>query len=226
MSVTVSHQPPSSYYQHIRNDIIKHITSGSHRVMDVGCAAGFLGEYLKKNGFATEVVGIEIDPQVAKDASGRIDRVFCANLNRVGADELLSKEAVGKFDYIVCADVLEHLVDPWQSLKELVEYLTPDGKIIISLPNVRHWSVWFPLIFRGKWEYRESGILDKTHLRFFTQSSASNLLNNAGLEITECQQSMGGLSRLLNIFTMTFFSELLGSQCVFVAKKLKIGSQK
>jgi len=78
------------------------------------------------------------------------------------------------FDYIVCADVLEHLIDPWAILAELVTFLKLDGRIIISLPNVRRWTVWMPLVIKGKWDYRESVIMDRTHLRFLRERRELN----------------------------------------------------
>lgn len=214
--------PPPSYYKHIRADIVNLVSHGAHRVLDVGCGSGALGEFLKQQGLASEVIGVELSAEVAKEASGKLDRVFCADLNKVSVGELLTKHDVGQFDYIVLADVLEHLIDPWESLSALTSYLAVNGKIIVSLPNVRHWSVWGPLVFRGKWEYREKGIMDRTHLRFFTKCSAMSLLENSGLKIRTCRPLLGGgVSRQINTLTMSVFSGILSRQFVLVGEKIE-----
>lgn len=87
------------------------------------------------------------------------------------------------FDYIICADILEHLSDPWVILNKIHKWLKDDGKIIVTLPNIRNYRILKDLVFLGKWEYKESGILDKTHLRFFTKSSFSKALSRADFEI-------------------------------------------
>lgn len=120
------------------------------------------------------------------------------------------------FDYIVCADVLEHLIDPWIVLSDLVSFLKPGGRIMVSLPNVRHWSIWLPLILRGHWEYRESGIMDRTHLRFFTRFSAIELLNNAGGDVAIYHPLIGGKWRLVNKFSVGLLEEFVAIQLVFV----------
>lgn len=87
------------------------------------------------------------------------------------------------FDTIVFNDVLEHLVDPWQVLRDTVDRLSPDGLVLASIPNIRHYSVLRPLLVQGQFTYREMGILDRTHLRFFTLASACDLFTQAGYEI-------------------------------------------
>jgi 2-polyprenyl-3-methyl-5-hydroxy-6-metoxy-1,4-benzoquinol methylase len=89
----------------------------------------------------------------------------------------------GHFDCILYGDVLEHLINPWQVLKEHRSFLRNGGAIICSIPNIRHYRVIRRLVFRGKWEYTDSGILDRTHLRFFTLGSIQKMLEEAGFEI-------------------------------------------
>lgn len=209
----------NDYYRLIRSEITGYIVSGKHRVLDVGCGAGFLGAYLKQEGYASEVVGIEINRQVADDASNKLDQVICADLNLIGVDDLLSRENVNPFDYIVCGDVLEHLIDPWTALTELTKHLKPEGKVIVSLPNVRHWSVWLPLLFRGHWEYSESGIMDRTHLRFFTNKTALELINDANLELVSNEPSIWRKSeKILNVMTFGLCQGWLASQWVLLGK--------
>lgn len=207
------------YYRHVRIEIAECVADGRNSVLDIGCGAGTLGKYLKQQGKASEVIGVEVVREIANEASSKLDRVICVDLNRVSVSELLDKEDIGKFDYIILADVLEHLVDPWETLLALTSYLKSNGKIIVSLPNARHWSVWGPLVFKGKWEYREKGIMDRTHLRFFTKSSAMDLLENAGLKIRMCRPLVGGgVSRQINILTMSVFIGILSRQFVLVGE--------
>lgn len=172
------------YYQHVRRELIEVIPAGEHRVLEVGCAEGATGADLKKNGCASEVVGIEMSPEAASVALKRLDHVVCGDLEKLTLQEPCFTE--DSFDYIICGDVLEHLNDPWQQLERLSKLLKPGGKIIVSLPNIRYYEVSLPLVFRGDWTYQESGILDSTHLRFFTQKTSVQMLLKAGLSDVTC----------------------------------------
>jgi 2-polyprenyl-3-methyl-5-hydroxy-6-metoxy-1,4-benzoquinol methylase len=209
--------PEFSYYQNVRSDLAEYVEKGNHRILDVGCGAGYFGEYLKQQGCASEVVGIEINIIAAEEAITKLDHVLCANLNQTSVIDVLKDFDKASFDYIVCADVLEHLIDPWEVLAQLVSYLKPNGRLVVSIPNVRHWSVWLPLIFQGHWEYREAGIMDRTHLRFFTRVSAIELLNRAGLDVATYYPLIGGKSRLIHNLSMGLLKELLAIQLVFFA---------
>lgn len=169
----------AEYYRFVRFDLIRDIPQGLHRVLEVGCAEGATGATLKNNGCAREVVGIELNPDAANVASARLDKVICADVETVD----FSAESLdeGSFDYIICGDVLEHLKDPWYQLGRLLTLLKSGGKFIVSLPNIRYYGIVFPLLFHDDFEYRSSGILDQTHLRFFTKSTSIKMLTGAGL---------------------------------------------
>ncbi len=141
--------------------------------------------------------------------------VYCLDVEKT-----TMPENIGTFDLILLLDVLEHLVDPWAVLSRLTEkYLAVGGKVIVSLPNARHFSLVVPLLF-GKFDYRERGILDKTHLRFFTRNSAANLLRSAGLTIEATKRTSLDLylnSGKVNAITLGLFSEFLTSQYIFSA---------
>lgn len=219
MATTENRNQTNNYYRHVRNEIAEHVACGKHRVLDVGCAAGVLGEYLKQQGCASEVVGIEIDALAAKEASTRLDQVLCANLNHAGVIDVLSDFDKASFDYIICADVLEHLIDPWTILADLATYLKPDGQLVVSLPNVQHWTVWVPLILLGRWEYCEAGIMDRTHLRFFTRVSSQKLIIRTNLYVIECQPSVWRKSeRILNSITFGLLEGWFASQWILVGK--------
>jgi 2-polyprenyl-3-methyl-5-hydroxy-6-metoxy-1,4-benzoquinol methylase len=164
------------YYSEPRLDIQALIDASGKRILDVGCAAGEFGGALKRAG-AAEVVGIECVPEAAALAREKLDCVFVGDVQslRPPLDE-------GSFDYIIFADVLEHTVDPWTMLATYRRYLKPDGRVIASIPNVRFYAIIGRLIFNA-WGYRESGILDSTHLRFFTWPTIKEMFERAGLRI-------------------------------------------
>jgi SAM-dependent methyltransferase len=145
------------------------------RLLDAGAADGFLAEVLAANGW--DVTAIERDPLQAERARGKCREVIVADLADVG-DKL-----IGSFDAIVYGDVLEHLADPLPAVVAVNKRLAPDGAVIVSVPNVAH--VWMRLsLLTGRFDYRDRGILDRTHLRFFTRRTFLDLLARAGLRVT------------------------------------------
>lgn len=153
-------------------------------VLDVGCARGYLGCYLRQHKQA-RVWGIEPYAQAAADAlaSGGYEQVVVAPVESA----LVSPELAGKqFDVILLADVLEHLSSPDMVLNTLTTYTGSNGMIVVSLPNVAHYSVRLSLLF-GKWTMRDSGIMDRTHLHFYTQKTMRNLLEQHGWSIDRMQ---------------------------------------
>lgn len=146
------------------------------RALDVGAADGFLAELLTRQGW--QVTALERDPAQAAKARGRCHEVIVANLDQA------APRLQGSFDAIVYGDVLEHLSDPLPVLVELDRTLAADGRVIVSVPNVAH--VWVRLSLAvGRWDYADRGILDRTHLRFFTQRSLAAFLRDAGLGVEE-----------------------------------------
>jgi len=145
------------------------------RVLDVGCTTGYIARELKAHGCT--VVGIEYDSEAAKEASK-----VCANVYVGDALKVIDEVSPGDFDYILLADVLEHLVDPKSLLIKSQPLLASNGSIIISVPNIAHWKIRLKLLF-GRFEYEKMGILDETHLRFFTLKSILRLVKNAGYDI-------------------------------------------
>ena len=175
----------NGYYNNLRLELVRHISKGNNRVLEVGCAEGLLGEYLKKHDLAEEVVGIELTSDAALVAQTRLDRVICGDIETMDYVSVDLKEE--SFDYIICGDVLEHLRDPWATLTRLETLLKNDGKLIASIPNVRHWSVLLPLLLKGEWTYRPQGIMDRTHLRFFTRKTAVKLIQLSGIKVESCE---------------------------------------
>ncbi|RMG42423.1 MAG: class I SAM-dependent methyltransferase [Candidatus Dadabacteria bacterium] len=134
------------------------------RVLDVGPGSGVMGRYLKEKGLS-DLYAVEIDDDarkhvapIYKEVKEIIDDLNCTN-----------------FDLILLLDVLEHMTDPFAFYHDIFNYLKPGGKVLVSLPNVAHWSVRLPLLF-GVFNYSERGILDKTHFQFFTRKRFKKLL--------------------------------------------------
>src|SRR3954447_14417450 len=164
-------------YTGSRPEVRALVPASARRVLDIGCSAGALGAALKERG-PVEVVGIELDSSLAREAEGRLDRVVVGDASELDA-------GLGRFDCVVAADVLEHLADPWSALRRAVELVEPGGTVVVSLPNVRFFETFWQLGVRGVWPRRPQGIFDRTHLRWFTLHDAHELLEQAGLETVE-----------------------------------------
>lgn len=160
-----------------RTRVVEWIPDAS-RVLEVGCATGFMAEYLTRERGCT-VTGVEKDPDAAAVAVGRCARVIVGDIEDTGTID----RCAGAYDVIVFADVIEHLREPDDALRRLVAYLGPDGRVLASIPNIAHWSIRWRLL-AGRWDYQDRGILDRTHLRFFTRRTATALFRSAGLSIT------------------------------------------
>ena len=146
------------------------------KVLDAGCGFATTSESIQK--LANDVTGIESSETACAVAAKRIGRVVHADLTDFAALE--AQLGAARFDVLIFADVLEHLAWPLGVLRHYLRWLAPGGTVIVSLPNVGLWSVRFALLL-GRWEYEETGVLDRTHLRFFTRRTARWLLREAGL---------------------------------------------
>ena len=180
-------QPVPDYYRFDRPEVRGLVPPGAKRVLDVGCAGGGLGAGLKRERPSLVVDGIEVVPHAARMADGHLDQVFVGPVEQVHV-----QLEDGVYDCIVFADVLEHTVDPVEVLRLLRPKLKADGVIVVSLPNIRHWTVVGPLL-EGKFDYEDAGILDRTHLRFFTKQTMAELFHHNGFEVAQIQKvNFGG----------------------------------
>jgi 2-polyprenyl-3-methyl-5-hydroxy-6-metoxy-1,4-benzoquinol methylase len=161
------------------HSVMVDLVGGHKRVLDVGCATGYLGETLIARGCT--VTGIEIDPEAAEIARGRLARVIVGDLTSLDLEEAFGAE---RFDVAVLGDVVEHVVEPAELLARVASLLVPGGSVVLSVPNVAHGSVRLALL-QGRWRYRDLGLLDRTHLRFFTRESVEALVREAGLVAVE-----------------------------------------
>jgi len=163
-------------------------------------------------------VGIELDPEYARDAERRLDQVICADV----ATALEDSDALGRFDCVIAADVLEHLVDPWGALRRAADLLEPGGTAIVSLPNVRYLLTFWRLIRGGRWPREPAGPFDATHLRWFTPLDARELLHQAGLVVERERPNYffsGTVLRLAQLLGRTHLAEFLAGQWVLQGRR-------
>jgi 2-polyprenyl-3-methyl-5-hydroxy-6-metoxy-1,4-benzoquinol methylase len=158
-----------------RRDMVRYVPVSARHMLDVGCGLGGFGLSVKERS-PLEVTGIEMDPDAASVASSRYDRVITGRFPEDLPDGV-------SYDCIVFNDILEHLVDPWGALRAASERLAPGGTVVASIPNMRYWPIFWPLLARGEWRYVSDGVLDRTHLRFFTLGSALEMFTDSGFEI-------------------------------------------
>ena len=166
------------------------VKEGARTILDVGCGAGALAVDLKNKLNAEVFWGIEYNPEAAGIAQERLDNVISGKV-----EDAISELPDNYFDRIIFADVLEHLVDPYNVLAMIRAKLKADGELIASIPNVRHWSVVKQLL-EGRWDYKEFGIIDSTHLRFFTRQSMLEMFDNAGYSIINLFCNVGEMQGL------------------------------
>lgn len=172
------HSVPADYFSHVRRDIFPLVPRGGV-LLDLGGGDGATAAALKREGVVDRA---GVADRVRPASSHVLDFHYCGDLEDPAMLRGVSREE-GPFDTILCLDILEHLSDPWSFVERLTPLLTPGGVVVASIPNVRHYAVSFPLFFRGRWTYRNAGVLDRTHLRFFVRKSAIELMVSGGLTL-------------------------------------------
>ena len=205
--------PADAYYRHTRREIEPLLPADPGRVLEVGCGGGDTLRWIKDRHPTATTTGVEYNPAMRATLEGRADHAFIGAIGDV-------LPRLGVYDTILCLDVLEHLLDSDAVLAALATHLAPGGAFIVSLPNISHLSVTLPLLFRRRFPYADAGILDRTHLRFFTEGSIVAFMNAAGLQVEDGRLSgmQGGKARLLNRLTLGLFSHYLAKQYVFRAR--------
>jgi len=173
-----------------------------------------MGRNLVSEGKAVQIIGVELFAAAAQAASESYATVHTGDIEEM--DLPYSRF----FDYIICGDILEHLKDPYKIVRIARTWLKDDGVFICSLPNVRYWKVLYRLAFHGSWDYADAGVLDKTHLRFFTRKSCYQMFHEAGFQINSSRMLISGRRyQFLNTLTLRVFEDLFGSQLVIAASK-------
>lgn len=200
-----------SYFSHARKEIATLLPSQCGRVLEIGCGSGATLGWLRQSRRTSHTVGVEIAEAAANNAKANVDEVYCLDFEHI---ELPAQNA--DFDVILCLDVLEHMVNPWDAVDRLVcRYLKRGGVLIVSLPNVRHYSIVLPLLFKGRWDYEDAGLLDRTHLRFFTRDSALGLLSHpqlASVRDKDAKPDWRSRKGVFNILTGGVFRDLFTYQ--------------
>jgi len=167
------------YYNNTREEMLAFLPQNAKMILDVGCADGSFSRIIKDRNKA-EVWGIEYMPEEAKKASTKIDHVLSGT-----CEDNIDKLPNDYFDVIYFNDILEHLVDPYKVLERVKNKLSKDGIVISSIPNMRYHSALKNLILKKDWKYGNHGVMDKTHLRFFTKKSIYNMYVEAGYDVIE-----------------------------------------
>lgn len=166
------------YSSSIRYELLKHINlkQPGLSVMELGCALGGNLMHIKWHNREAKLFAFELNPSTA-DVAGSYGNVAAADVEKIDFEEL--KE---RFDYVIAGDLIEHLRDPWNVVKKIAGTLKSNGKFIVSIPNVSHISVICNLLL-GRWDYTDAGLLDRTHLRFFTRDTMFKMMAEAGLTV-------------------------------------------
>jgi 2-polyprenyl-3-methyl-5-hydroxy-6-metoxy-1,4-benzoquinol methylase len=165
------------YFHWVRREIKPLLPEHTSRVLEVGAGAGGTLKWLKTLYPHVETTAVEINPELLDELGRNVDVPVIGSI-----DTAISQ--LKTYDLILLLDVLEHLTDPSTTLQRLSKVLTPNGQIIVSLPNISHLSVSIPLLLKRRFEYEDAGILDRTHMRFFVEETAIKLLNDAGFLVT------------------------------------------
>jgi SAM-dependent methyltransferase len=179
MTVSAAYDTKSaSYFGNARREIEPLLPDAIDTVLEIGCGAGATLEWIRETRGARHTTGVELTGPAAELARRRVDRVICGDVENMALDI-----APASLDLILALDVLEHLRDPWAAVRKLHPLLKPGGAMISSIPNVGHYSVALPLLVKGRWDYVDEGLLDRTHLRFFVERTALELASCSGLRV-------------------------------------------
>ncbi len=197
------------YFDCTRPEMLAFIPAGSRKILDVGCGSGGFGAGIRHR-LACEVWGIEPDADAVRKAEHNLDRVVHGYF---GPELSLPP---GYFDCIVFNDVLEHLLNPAAALQYAGTLLSDEGVVVASIPNIGHFPTVWRLVMHGEWQYRERGVLDKTHLRFFTRSSIRNLFQETGFQvqriegINACFKMEDADGKLWRLYKLFWFMPVAG----------------
>ncbi len=198
-------QDTKKYYKNQREEMSYFLPKKYTKVLDVGCGEG---GFRKNLSHPNEYWGVELVSAVANLASINLDKVITGTY--LMAEEHLPEDY---FDLVICNDVIEHMTDHDDFLERIKKKMTPDGVLVLSVPNVRYLPNLLSLVLKKDWAYTDEGILDRTHLRFFTQKSLINILKSNGYQI-ECIAGINAykdsgfwLKRIVLFFLIQFLGQ-------------------
>ena len=203
-------QGGEDYFLHVRSEIADLLPHRVDRILEIGCSSGATLRWLKTRYPESHTTGIDGFAANRASIQAKADAAIIADLNEPLPD-------LGRFDLVLALDVLEHLRDADAILEVICKHhLTPGGAVIVSVPAISHVSVSIPLLFGRKFPYADAGILDRTHLRFFVETSSVAMMNKAGLTVDK--GLLGGLAgrkvRLFNTLTGGLFKHWLTKQYI------------
>ncbi len=168
------------YYNRVNPDLLGVIPPDARTVLEIGCGTGVMARDYRRINPSVRYLGVEMNPEAAAMAEEHINHVVVGDIAAVDPSELGLGE--GSVDCLVFGDVLEHMVDPWAAIRKLAPLLRDGGQAVASIPNVQHWTMILNL-FMSRWEYADEGLMDRTHLRFFTVEGMRKLFDEAGLKV-------------------------------------------
>ncbi len=205
---------PKDYYRHARTEVLRHLPAGPLRILEVGCGEG---------GTLARIRELRPDVWLAGAELMKLDSPLYAKLDQfeqINIEEQLPSITPGSIDVLLCLDVLEHLREPQQVLVRLATLLRPNALLIASLPNLQYVKVSLPLLF-GHFNYTDEGVLDRTHLRFFTRRSALRMLDEAGFNVQEVERlRIRDLRKLMGILLpLPGWRDFWTKQFLFVARR-------
>ncbi|MDT8302796.1 MAG: class I SAM-dependent methyltransferase [Sedimentisphaerales bacterium] len=193
---------PSGYYQSNREDMLQYVLPGTKTSLEFGCGCGGFSALVKEK-YNAETWAVEINEEAAHEAEKKLDKVINSD-----ADESLENIPEHYFDCIILFDILEHLLNPSALLSALKNKLSDKGIIIASIPNIRYYRTFVDLVIHGNWDYKDHGILDRTHLRFFTYKSIVKMLNFLNFEILVLEGIHPTSSRTFKILNLVLLNSI------------------
>ena len=209
---------PAGYFSNIREEMVSFLPQQVGVVLEIGCGEGGYAAHLKKL-YNCEVWGIEYEETQGNSAKSLLDKVLIGDVH-----VLIDQLPDNYFDTVICNDVLEHLYGPYSILSKLKSKMRQDGKVISSIPNIRYFRTFFALLFKKQWDYQGNGILDITHVRFFTTKSIVKMYENAGYKVLVhkgINPSKSIKPFLFNIAMLGLFSDIKYIQFATVAQVKK-----
>lgn len=187
---------PARYFENPRTEMLARVPADSRRILEVGCGAGAFAALLKQQDSSRFIVGVEPEAGILNQAAGSVDVPLAGLLGDVDLGPV-------PFDLVIMNDVLEHMVDPWAALATAHASLKPGGSLLISVPTVRSLAVLRPLVVSGSFAYQDQGMMDRTHLRWFTRRSIEAAVQAAGfvaIESAPVSRVKGRAAKALSLF--------------------------
>jgi 2-polyprenyl-3-methyl-5-hydroxy-6-metoxy-1,4-benzoquinol methylase len=201
------------YYHFVRREIQPLLPKSPARILEVGAGAGGTLKWLKTLYPKAETTAVELNPDLRDELKKNVDLAVIGQIDETFAE-------LKTYDLILLLDVLEHLPDSTATLRKLSKLLEPGGQVIVSVPNIAHLSVSVPLLLKRRFNYQDSGILDRTHLRFFVEDTAVKLLNDANLIVTSGLISglQGPKAKLLDVVSFGLLRHHLAKQYIMLGQ--------